>query len=138
MKKSTLREISKFAAGLIFGDMLWGLWLYFDGYLPMKFFGIYFNNQTVLAWIMFDIILFIFLINFAWHMGDRIRTKKEKKFHFAIGILFTLVALIHLSRILFSFDFTLGSWNVPYWLNGLGALVTGFFAYISFKLSSEE
>lgn len=87
---------------------------------------------------IFDALLLIFLIHYGWHTGDRPRTTREKKFHLIAGVLFTLVALLHLSRILFGFSFVLGSWDVPYWVNGLGVVVTAFLAWMSFSLASKE
>lgn len=138
MHKSTLRETSKFLSGLVLGDFLCGAWLYFGGYLPMSFWGITFTNQMVTAWMVFDALLFAFLIYYGWHLGDRPLSSQEKSFHLSAGILFTLVALLHLSRVLFGWNFVLGSWNAPYWLNGLGAVVTAFLAYASFNLAKKE
>lgn len=138
MKKQTLREVAKFGSGLVFADFLCGLWVSLGGHLPMRFFGIAFNEAGTMAWMVFDIVLFVFLVHFGWHMAERPRTSTEKKFHMAAGIVFALVALLHLSRILFGWDFEIGSWHVPYWVNGLGTVVTAFLAYISFHLSSAK
>ncbi len=138
MHRTTLREISKFTSGLVMGDFLCGLWFYFGGYLPMTFFGLTFNVQAVVAWLVFDILLLAFLVHYGWRLGDRPRTGQEQKFHLLAGIVFTLVALLHLSRILFGWSFVLGSWAMPYWLNGLGAIVTAFLAYASFSLAKKD
>jgi len=138
MHKSTLREIAKFTSGLIFGDFLCGLWFYVAGYLPITFFSITFDEKIVVAWLVFDVLLFIFLVHYAWHTTGRSRTSAERKFHLAAGTLFTIVALLHLSRIVFGVDFVIGSWSAPYWLNALGAVTTTFLAYASFSLAHKE
>lgn len=138
MHKKTLREISKFASGLILGDFLCGLWFYFGGLLPMNFLGIEFNDQKVIAWMIFDAVLFGFLIHYGWKLGDRSRTSTERKFHLAAGVVFTIVAVLHLARVIFGWDFVLGSWNAPYWINGLGAVLTAFLAYLSFELARKK
>jgi hypothetical protein len=138
MNKHTSRELSKFLSGLIAGDFLFGLWFYFSAYTSVTFLGMSFNRPAITAWLIFDVVLFIFLVHYAWHMPERPRTKNEKGFHMAIGIVFTIVALLHLSRIVFGWDFNLGSWDVPYWLNGVGTLITAFFAYVSFSLAKQE
>jgi uncharacterized integral membrane protein len=135
MHKTALREVSKFTSGLILGDFLCGLWLYAGGYLPMKVLGVIFNNQMVVEWMIFDAFLFAFLVYYGWHMPERPRTNGEKKFHVIAGILFAVVALLHLSRVLFGWNFILGSWDAPYWINGLGAVVTGILSYVSFRLA---
>ena len=137
MNKSTLRDFAKFGAGLILGDFLVGCWFYFSGHLPLNFMGVNFNEQGIVAWMIFDVLLFAFLVNYGWYTSDSPKTTREKKFHNVAGILFTLVAILHLSRILFGFSFNLGSWNVPYWINGLGTVVTAFLAWVSFNLASK-
>ena len=138
MSKTTLREVAKFASGLIAADFMCGLWLYFSGLTPLSFFGIEFTLPRIILWMVFDVILFAFLVHFAWKMEDRPRTDSERLFHNTAGVLFTLVSLLHLSRILFGWQFELGSWIAPYWLNGLGAALTGFLAYVSFHLGSKK
>ncbi|HVS79555.1 MAG TPA: hypothetical protein VHF05_01120 [Candidatus Paceibacterota bacterium] len=138
MHTRTLRELAKFASGLIMGDILCGLGFYFGGYLPITFLGISFDAQTVVAWLIFDVLLFAFLVHYGWNTKDRSHTSREKKFLAIAGVLFTAVALAHLSRIVFGWNLTLGSWEVPYWLNGLGTIATAFLAYASFHFASRK
>ncbi|HWA31998.1 MAG TPA: hypothetical protein VG694_00895 [Candidatus Paceibacterota bacterium] len=138
MQHKTLREIAKFASGLILGDFLFGLWLYTSGLLPMKFWGMNFTDGTVAGWMLFDALLFIYLVHYGWYTAHRARTSTEKKFHRVAGVVFTLVALLHLSRLLFGWNFVLGSWAVPYWINALGAVITAFLAYAAFSLANRE
>jgi len=138
MHKKNLREISKFASGLVLGDFLCGLWLYLGGYLPMKIMGIMFDVRQVLLWMLFDLVLIAFLIHYGWKMPDRPRTSNEKTFHMVAGVVFAIVAILHLLRVIFGLNFVLGSWSAPYWLNALGAVLTGFLSYISFYLAREK
>jgi hypothetical protein len=139
MQKTTLREISKFASGLVAADFMCGLWFYFGGVTaPTSFFGIALTQQNIILWMLFDVILFGFLVHYAWKMEDRSRTDNERLFHNIAGVVFTLVALLHLSRIVFGWQFILGSWDVPYWLNGLGTIITAFLAYLSFHLGHKK
>ncbi len=138
MKHQTLREISKFISGLILGDFLFGFWLLSKGIAPLVFFGISFSERGIIAWLVFDALLFIYLVHYGWHTALRPRTSKERKFHLFIGCIFAIVALIHLSRIAFGFDFVVGSWPLPYWLNGLGTIVAIFLSYASFSLAAGE
>ncbi len=138
MKKSILKEIAKFASGLIIGDFLCGLWLYFSSLAPISFLGMTFTKRGIVLGMVFDIIVFAFLVHYAWKMGDRTRSDAERLFHNIAGTLFSTVALLHLSRIIFGLQLVIASWNVPYWLNGLGAVVTLFLAYISFELGRKE
>ena len=135
MHKKTLHEIAKFASGLVVADFIYGLWLYVSGHLPVTSFGITFDGRTTAAWLVFDALLFVFLVSYGWNLTGGSRTSREKVFHIVAGILFTLVALLHLARILFGLDFTIGAWSAPYWLNGLGVVVTALLAYASFHLA---
>ena len=138
MHKTTLRELAKFASGLIAADFLCGLWLYFSGLAPLSFLGIVFTSRTIILGMIFDAILFAFLVYYGWRLDNRPRTDNEHLFHTIAGILFTIVALLHLSRIVLGWQFSIGSWPIPYWLNGLGTIVTGFLAYLSFRLGRKQ
>lgn len=135
MRKKTLREISKFASGLVAADFLCAIWLYNSGMLPLSFFGITVTSQGAILGMIFDVILFAILFHFGWRIQERPRTKNEHKFHIIAGIIFTIVALLHLSRIIFQWQLSVGTWEFPYWLNALGVVITAFLAYASFSLS---
>lgn len=138
MKRTTLRELAKFASGLIAGDFLCGLWLYFNGLVPITFWGISFTPTRIILWMIFDVIVFLFLVHYAWRMEEGSRSNGERLFHNVAGTLFTIVALLHLSRIIFGWQFSLGSWAIPYWLNGLAAVITLFLAYASFHFAKRR
>lgn len=133
--KNTLRELAKFASGLVAADFLAGLWWYFNTSLPRDILGMHFSDTTIMFWMVFDAIVFLFLIHYGWriHEGKQ-HSSPEKMFHRIVGVIFGIVALLHLARLFFGFDFTIGGWNFPYWLNGLGAIVAGILSYLSFKL----
>ncbi len=138
MRKTTLKEISKFAAGLVTGDLLALLWFYFGGYLPLNFWGLSFGSRGAVEAMIFDALLLAFLLHYGWRRSDLPKTSGEKKFHLVAGTLFAVVALLHLARVLFGLDLVIGSWNAPYWLNGLGAVVTAFLSFASFSLAKNE
>ena len=138
MNKTTLRESAKFASGLIAADFLCGLWFYFGGFSAVSFFGISLTPQNIILWMLFDVVLFAFLVHYAWKMEDRLRTGNERIFHNIAGIIFAVVTFLHLSRIVFGWQLTIDSWQVPYWLNGLGTIVAGLLAYISFHLGKNK
>lgn len=138
MSKTKLRELAKFASGLVAADFLCGLWIYFSNLAPISFLGIVFTKQNIILWMVFDVILFAFLVHYAWRMGDNERTSRERALLNIIGAVFTIVALFHLSRILFGWPLSIGGWQVPYWLNGLGTIVTAFLAYLSFHWGHKQ
>lgn len=138
MQKSTLHDLAKFGSGLILADFLCGLYFYLSGNLPVNIFNISFNEQSIVSWMIFDVLLLAFLIHYGWNIRNRSRTTREKKFHLISGVLFSIVALLHLSRILFGASFVLGSWEIPYWVSGLGTIITAFLAWMSFGLAKQE
>lgn len=48
------------------------------------------------------------------------------------GILFALVALVHLSRLYFQFPLIIGTTLIPLWVNGIGLVVSGALSYWMF------
>lgn len=138
MQKQTLREISKYGAGLITGDFLVGLWFVTSGRVPFNFLGVTWTFQATLFWMIFDAVLLAFLVFFGWHITDRKRTSTERSFLYIAGTVFLIVALLHLSRIVFGLNLVIGSWAVPYWLNAVGAVVTLFLCYASFHFANAE
>lgn len=51
------------------------------------------------------------------------------------GFIFSVVAVLHLLRLIFRWDVILGDWEVPIWISFVGVLGGGFLAYMGFKLS---
>lgn len=49
------------------------------------------------------------------------------------GAVFFLVALGHLSRLIFKFNLMIGYWDVPVWVNGVGFLVALGLSFWMFK-----
>lgn len=41
------------------------------------------------------------------------------------GTLFGIIAVLHVGRVLTGFDAVVAGWQVPLWVNGLGAALTG-------------
>ncbi|PIR04058.1 MAG: hypothetical protein COV59_02645 [Candidatus Magasanikbacteria bacterium CG11_big_fil_rev_8_21_14_0_20_39_34] len=138
MRKAALHEVAKLASGLVLGDFIFGLWFYFGGHLPMTFWGISFTEQNVIGWLLFDVVLFAILVHYGWRLSMRPTVSHERKFHMVAGVVFALVALLHLSRIIFGWNFVIGSWNAPYWLNGLGTILTAFLAFTSFHFGKKN
>ncbi len=138
MHKNTLREIAKFGSGLVAADFLVGLWLYTGGYLPINFLGVEYGDRAVVAGMIFDIILFAWLVHYGWRMQERRRSSGEKLFHRIAGTVFAIVALLHFFRIIYGLNFSIGSWQVPFWVNGIGVVVTAFLAYASFDLAKKS
>ncbi|MBS0634947.1 MAG: hypothetical protein JSR37_05760 [Verrucomicrobia bacterium] len=49
------------------------------------------------------------------------------------GIVFALVALLHLARLYFQFPIIVDQMMVPYWINGVGLVVAAFLSIWMFR-----
>jgi len=54
------------------------------------------------------------------------------------AVIFSLVALLHLVRIIFGWNAMLGSWSAPMWLSWVALIVTGALAYFGFSLATQS
>lgn len=51
------------------------------------------------------------------------------------GVIFSVVAILHVLRLVLNWEVVLGGWQAPIWASFLGAILGGFLAYSAFKLS---
>ncbi len=58
----------------------------------------------------------------------------QKKFYLIAGIVFSLVALLHALRLIYSWEAVIGGWDAPMWISWFGVFVAAFLAYTAFKL----
>jgi hypothetical protein len=54
------------------------------------------------------------------------------------AVIFSLVALLHLARIVFGWSAVIGGWSVPMWLSWIALVVTGGLAYFGFSLAGQS
>lgn len=138
MHKHTLREVSKFLSGLVAGDFLAAWWLYAKGMVPVSVFGFQFSSRGIILGMAFDVVLFLFLVHYGWQIKDSGHSSGERTFHRMAGTVFGLVALAHVFRLVFNLPINLLSWNTPYWVSGLAAVIAAFLSYSSFRLTKKE
>ncbi len=136
--KNNLREVAKFASGLMVGDFLVGVWFAAGGMLPMRFMGITFTAPMVAFWMVFDIVAIALLIYYGWHAEVHSPTVRQRSFFIAVGILLSVVAVAHFLRVLFAVALEIGTWPVPFWISWVAAIVTAFLAYTSFAFASQR
>ncbi len=60
---------------------------------------------------------------------------KPQLYFLITAFIFTIVALAHLARIVFGWNFAVDDWNVPMWASWGAAAVTGALAYYGFLFS---
>jgi hypothetical protein len=62
----------------------------------------------------------------------------RRAFLLATAIIFSLVALLHLARIVFGWSAVIGARSVPMWLSWIALVVAGALAYFGFSLAGQS
>ena len=139
-KKSnqTLHEIAKLASGLVLGDLISLLWFYGYKMLPIQFLGLNFTNEMAILAMIFDVFLFALLVHYAWNVKLPSPSVHQKAFFYIVGTLLLIVAVLHLSRLVFSLELVIGTWTAPFWLSWIGTIVSAYLAFASFKFASHK
>lgn len=131
--KHLLREISKFATGLIAADFLVGLWFLVSVPLPVTFLNSTWSASSIMAWMVFDLLLFSILVHYSWHAEIHVPSIKQKTFFLVTGTIIGLVALVHLLRLAFGINIEVAGWQVPYWMSGIATVIASYISYVSFR-----
>jgi hypothetical protein len=61
-----------------------------------------------------------------------------KRYFILSGVLFGLIALVHLLRLVYQTPAQLGSWPVPFWLSWLALIVPGFLCVWGLRLGAKR
>ena len=59
----------------------------------------------------------------------------EKMFATSAAVIFTLVALLHLLRLVMGWSVVIDSWTVPMWVSWVGLVVAGGLSYYGARLA---
>lgn len=60
---------------------------------------------------------------------------KQKEYIAFSGVIFAIVAVLHLARLIYNMPVAFGMWVVPMWASILGVIVAGFLAWKAKELS---
>lgn len=60
---------------------------------------------------------------------------KPTTYALATGLIFLLIALLHLARLIFGWEAIIGGWSVPTWISGVALLVAAYLGYEGLRLS---
>lgn len=63
------------------------------------------------------------------------KAMNQKTFSTVIGVIFSVIAVLHLLRAVLGWNAVIGSFAVPIWLSWVAAVVAAFLAYSAFKLA---
>src|SRR6185503_3820156 len=135
MQQHTLREIAKVGVGFVIADILCGVWLSSAGLLPITLLGISWGPNTIVPGIIFDLTLILLLAHYGWNMRLPITSPTERGLLKLVGVVFLIVAILHLLRIVFGWNLILGEVNIPIWLSWIGIFVPGYLSYSSFHFA---
>ena len=59
----------------------------------------------------------------------------QKAYLRATGLIFLIIAVLHLLRLIFGWGAVFEGWAVPQWLSVVALIITGYLAYEGFRLS---
>jgi hypothetical protein len=60
---------------------------------------------------------------------------RQKTFSLVVGLIFLLVAVMHVSRLALKWEVVLNDWSVPMWASAIAIVITAYLAFESVKLS---
>ena len=62
----------------------------------------------------------------------------RKTFLTAAGVIFAVVALVHLTRIYMGWPIEIGTWMVPMWVSWIGLVVAGTLSFFGLRLAARN
>ena len=60
-----------------------------------------------------------------------------KTFFLFVGIIFTIVGILHLLRAVFSWSLQVGTFNIPLWTSWVAVVILAYLSYTAFKFSKK-
>ncbi len=61
---------------------------------------------------------------------------KQRTFSLAAGVIFLLVAVMHILRLAFRWEVIFAGWPVPMWVTAVALVIAAYLAYEGFLLGS--
>ena len=62
----------------------------------------------------------------------------QRTFSLIASVIFLVIALGHLSRLVFKWSLLLAGWAIPFWINGVALLVSAYLAVQGFRLAKKS
>ena len=63
------------------------------------------------------------------------KAMNQKTFSTVVGVIFAVIAVLHLLRAVLGWNAVVGSFTVPMWFSWIALVMAGFLAYSAFKLA---
>ena len=63
------------------------------------------------------------------------KSMSQKTFSTVVGVIFAVIAVLHLLRAVLGWQAVIGSFTIPMWLSWVAVVVSAFLAYSAFKLA---
>ncbi len=71
--------------------------------------------------------------------SDRKRCAMKQKYYFlATAVIFSIIAVLHLARIILDWSASIAGWSVPMWLSWVAIVVSVVIAYYGFTFSKRR
>jgi hypothetical protein len=137
-KNGTMHDLAKIATGLILGDIFAIIWFLASDLLPLEVWGFVLTTELAYLGLAFDIFLFIMLVHYAWHPKALEPTVTMRGLFMLIGIITTIIAVVHAARLIFGWEFVIGTWITPPWISWVAVIITAYIAYASFHLMGRK
>ena len=58
----------------------------------------------------------------------------QRTFTMTVGVVFSLIAVLHALRLLLGWEAVIGGWHVPVWLSWVALALAGYLAYTAFRM----
>lgn len=62
---------------------------------------------------------------------------KEKNYLLTVAVIFSVIAILHLLRLMLGWYAEIGGWEMPIWLSFVALIVAGYLAYLGFKFGKK-
>lgn len=62
----------------------------------------------------------------------------NKDYSLFAGVIFAIIAVLHVLRIVFGWEAMIAGWSVPMWLSWIALLIAGYLGYTGFMLSRKR
>lgn len=63
---------------------------------------------------------------------------RQKAFNTMTGVVFVVIAVLHLIRLVFRWDAVIGGWELPMWVSALALVLSGYLALAAFQLRKSQ